>query len=82
MISISQHAHAPAINIVRLPIKIIVSILNSLKRRRRYTPAVTNVEEWTKALTGVGAAIAEGSHEEKGICALFVIDVNSKINVI
>ena len=37
------------------------------------TPAVTNVEEWTKALTGVGAAIAAGSHLEKGIWALLVI---------
>jgi len=42
-------------------------------------PAVTRVDEWTRALTGVGAAIAEGSQEEKGICALLVIEV-SKIN--
>ena len=26
------------------------------------TPAVTNVEEWTKEETGVGAIIAAGSH--------------------
>ena len=38
-------------------------------------PAVTNVDEWTRALTGVGAAIAEGNQDEKGIWALFVIDV-------
>jgi len=31
------------------------------------------VEEWTSAETGVGAAIAAGSHEEKGIWALLVI---------
>ena len=31
------------------------------------TPAVTRVDEWTKAETGVGAAIAAGSHLEKGI---------------
>lgn len=31
------------------------------------------MEEWTRAETGVGAAIAAGSQEEKGICALFVI---------
>lgn len=37
------------------------------------TPAVTSVEEWTKALTGVGAAIAAGNQLEKGICALLVI---------
>lgn len=35
------------------------------------TPAVTNVDEWTKAEIGVGAAIAIGSHAEKGNCALF-----------
>lgn len=39
----------------------------------RNTPAVTKVEEWTRADTGVGAAIAAGNHLEKGICALFVI---------
>lgn len=38
-----------------------------LNRNRRNTPAVTSVEEWTKAETGVGAAIAAGSHAEKGI---------------
>jgi hypothetical protein len=30
------------------------------------TPAVTRVEEWTKAETGVGAAIAAGSQDLKG----------------
>lgn len=44
-----------------------------LKRINKYTPAVTKVEEWTKAETGVGAAIAAGNHDEKGICALLVI---------
>lgn len=33
---------------------------------------MTNVDEWTNADTGVGAAIAAGSQEEKGIWALFV----------
>ena len=42
-------------------------------RINKYTPAVTNVEEWTKAETGVGAAIAAGSHAEKGTWALLVI---------
>lgn len=37
------------------------------------TPAVTRVDEWTRALTGVGAAIAAGSQLENGIWALFVI---------
>jgi len=32
---------------------------------------VTKVEEWTKEETGVGAAIAAGSHAEKGTSALF-----------
>lgn len=33
---------------------------------------MTKVEEWTKEETGVGAAIAAGSQEEKGIWALLV----------
>lgn len=33
----------------------------------RKTPAVTRVEECTRADTGVGAAMAAGSQEEKGI---------------
>lgn len=37
------------------------------------TPAVTRVDECTRADTGVGAAIAAGSHLENGICALLVI---------
>ena len=49
-----------------------------LKRIKRKTPAVTKVEEWTKEETGVGAAIAAGSQEENGICALFVIHPNIK----
>jgi hypothetical protein len=43
-----------------------------LNRISRNTPAVTSVDEWTNADTGVGAAIAAGSQEEKGIWALFV----------
>lgn len=31
------------------------------------------MDEWTNALTGVGAAIDAGSQAENGICALFVI---------
>jgi hypothetical protein len=37
------------------------------------TPAVTSVDEWTSADTGVGAAIAAGNQLENGIWALFVI---------
>ena len=41
-------------------------------RISKYTPAVTRVEEWTSADTGVGAAMAAGSHAENGIWALLV----------
>lgn len=34
---------------------------------------MTKVEEWTRADTGVGAAMAAGSQLENGIWALFVI---------
>jgi hypothetical protein len=44
----------------------------------RYKPAVTRVEEWTKAEIGVGAAIAIGSQEENGYSALLVIKVRTK----
>lgn len=42
-----------------------------ISRIRRNTPAVTSVEEWTRAEIGVGAAIAAGNHAENGNCALF-----------
>ena len=70
-----MHALTPAISMVILPKSNIHSMENTLKRSSKYTPAVTKVEECTKALTGVGAAIAEGNQEENGIWALFVIDV-------
>ena len=41
-------------------------------RSNKYTPAVTRVEECTRAETGVGAAMAAGSQALKGIWALFV----------
>jgi hypothetical protein len=43
-----------------------------LNRIIRYTPAVTRVDECTRAETGVGAAIAAGSQAENGIWALLV----------
>ena len=43
------------------------------KRIIRYKPAVTKVEEWTRAEIGVGAAIARGSQGEKGKMALLVM---------
>lgn len=50
------------------------------KRISKKTPAVTKVEEWTRAETGVGAAIAAGSQAEKGICALLVIAATIIVN--
>lgn len=47
-----------------------------MARNKIKTPAVTSVEECTSAETGVGAAIAAGSHLEKGNCALFVKAAN------
>lgn len=54
----------------------------SIIRIIRNTPAVTNVEEWTKAEIGVGADIAIGSHAEKGNCALLVHAAIININII
>lgn len=60
--------------------KEIIKIVNLMTENLRFsknrskttTPAVTRVEECTKAEMGVGAAIAIGSQKEKGYCALFV----------
>ena len=41
---------------------------------------MTRVDEWTKADTGVGAAIAAGSQALNGIWALFVKDAMIKKN--
>ena len=38
-------------------------------RAIRYTPAVTNVAAWIRALIGVGPSIASGSHVWSGSCA-------------
>lgn len=48
------------------------SLISVLSRMSNTTPAATRVEEWTRALTGVGAAIASGSHEENGYTPLLV----------
>src|SRR5437867_11874120 len=40
-------------------------------RHVTYTPAVTIVAAWISADTGVGPAIASGSHTYNGICADF-----------
>ena len=82
----SKLAPIPAINIVNLEInnkKVFKDIpKEGLKRINKYTPAVTNVEECTKADTGVGAAIAAGNQDEKGIWALLVIAAKTTIKVI
>jgi len=50
-----------------------------LKNRiNKNIPAVTKVLEWTKAETGVGAAIASGNQLENGNWALFVKQPNIK----
>lgn len=73
-------------SIVRAPLQktkyaFIVKI-KSNKRNKKNTPAVTKVDECTKEETGVGAAMAKGSHLEKGSCALFVNLAKIKINLI
>lgn len=73
----SNTADTPDINIVIRPThisKVITLLLDKINSNRtnKYTPAVTKVDEWTKADTGVGAAIAAGNQAEKGIWALFV----------
>lgn len=75
-------APRPAMVIVRAAIKRRTGLNHGARLRRgknrmaTKTPAVTSVEEWTKADTGVGAAMAAGSHLENGICALFVMAAN------
>lgn len=76
--SVSKLATNPAISIVVTPIINMVrnktlSFTIGRNRMSRNTPAVTRVDECTKADTGVGAAIAAGSQAEKGIWALLVI---------
>lgn len=73
--SCSQLADILAYIAVDLEINSIIIIvegwLNENIRNIRNTPAVTKVDEWTKAEIGVGAAIAIGSQAENGNCALF-----------
>ncbi len=44
-----------------------LSIYMYESRATIYTPAVTMVAAWIRALTGVGPAIASGSHTYNGI---------------
>lgn len=85
--SVSKFATNPAINIVVKPTTKMTGSkglgIMGWNRIIKKTPAVTKVEEWTKAETGVGAAMAAGSQAEKGICALLVIAlkiINKAIN--
>ena len=77
--SFSRFAAIPAMRRVRTEmnrmegLNVWVLDKNGKKRIKRNTPAVTSVDEWTSADTGVGAAIAAGSQAEKGIWALLVI---------
>lgn len=48
---------------------------------RRKSPAVTRVLLWTRALIGVGAAIAFVSQAEKGNCADLVIAVRRRMRI-
>jgi hypothetical protein len=60
-------------NIVRtamnrsMTLKTLKVLRNGKNRIKRKIPAVTRVEECTRAETGVGAAIAAGSQAENGI---------------
>src|SRR5436190_21897406 len=47
-------------------------------RAIRYTPAVTIVAAWMSAETGVGPAIASGSHTYNGICALLPVQPRNR----
>lgn len=66
--SLSFRAHKAPTNIVLLPSNIKTNPPTS-NFNKTHNPAVTKVEEWTRADTGVGAAIAAGSHAENGNCA-------------
>lgn len=72
----------PAKNIVISPIKKRLNNRMFEEKKKNFKiraiPAATSVEEWTKAEIGVGAAIAAGSQEENGNCALFVSAVINK----
>ena len=71
-VSHSSEAAKPAIKVVKIPTFRSKVEIRGQKRNNRYTPAVTKVEECTKAETGVGASMAAGSQLENGTCADFV----------
>ena len=55
---------------------------NACERATRYTPAVTIVAAWISAETGVGPAMASGSHTYSGICADLPVTPSSMNSVI
>ena len=80
----SRKAENLAMKVVIAPnapitIKTFVLFTAGKARNNKYTPAVTSVEECTRADTGVGAAMAAGSQALKGTCALFVIVATIKV---
>lgn len=54
---------------MKIPTKIRAEEPLGKYRNSRKTPAVTSVEECTRAETGVGASMAAGSQLENGACA-------------
>src|SRR5213594_164234 len=55
---------------------------SAFDRATMYTPAVTMVAAWIKALTGVGPSMASGSQTYRGICADFpVAPTKSRIEI-
>lgn len=80
----SNKAQTLANNIVKSPTENIKTIIIKEDKTILYfinknKPAVTSVLLWTKALTGVGADIALGSHLLKGNWALLVKLVSTRI---
>lgn len=71
-VSVVIAPHHPARSIVRALIQNRVELNQEIKDKKgkkrimRNTPAVTSVDECTNAETGVGAAIASGSHALNG----------------
>ena len=73
--SVCTSAIRPATSSVSAPIPAAMSCTKDAasnigwQRTIRYTPAVTIVAAWMRALTGVGPSMASGSHVCSGICA-------------
>ena len=79
--SFSKRAQTPPIIIVAAPNVIKIKKRSILNFSSSHTPAVTKVDEWTKELIGVGAAMAAGSQDENGNCALLEKDVVNTNNI-